>query len=353
MWSEKAKLYKFERTGYAMLLPRGLRKDFQHYLNQILSSDSPSDMNHTTDRAITTTVAKTPPKPVHSASAKVTPQDKERRSDGRFKKARKLPQTKPSPVGRGKSVAISYPATPLELTQSSISASRPRKSPRKANLATSAEDSSATETPEPIATFTRQRTNRSQKRSAQEVTSMDQDPAAARKSKRLKSASEKNGSTKAAAASKITNTAPLQSELETFFKWRSKRIDAAHALFLDEMKDWMDQGGRDAVVRHGRRHIAGQRCDQLDTLREFQTSCCTNLPGDDLALQCSVENFFELVVVNWEKCFEKTTKAVDNFGNQDGIPFAVFQQKQRDRWTFFLKAEKGCLQSQLTKLASD
>jgi hypothetical protein len=62
-------------------------------------------------------------------------------------------------------------------------------------------------------------------------------------------------------------------------------------------------------------------------------------------------SFFNLVVINWDKRFEEAAKAVDNFGNPDGIPFTVFQQKQRDRWAFFLDAEQVCVQSQLTKLS--
>jgi hypothetical protein len=165
MWNEKANLCKFERTGYSMLLPRGLKTYFQVYLDQILSSD----INHSRNQAVATRVAKTPPKPVYSASAKGTPEDQEQRSNGRFKKARTLPQAKTSPVGRGKSNTVSYPVTPPEFTRISISAAHHRKLPRKAKLATRAEGSSSLfeTTPEPTMSLTRQQqTNRSQKRSA-------------------------------------------------------------------------------------------------------------------------------------------------------------------------------------------
>ena len=136
-------------------------------------------------------------------------------------------------------------------------------------------------------------------------------------------------------------------EIILFFKWRHRRLDLAQEQFLDESKsEWQIDD-----VDRAKSNLKAHHDVELDKLKKLEKSCCTKFRVGS-SYRESFESFFEHISVNWIAFFDEVVKAWSSFGREDYCP-EVSEGKQRDRYKFFLDAEKVWVQRHIEVLSSE
>ena len=128
--------------------------------------------------------------------------------------------------------------------------------------------------------------------------------------------------------------------IDLFFKWRHHRLDLAHEQFLYEST----RGWQAGHVDHAKSKLEAHALFQKKKLMELKERICTNLRGS--SHRTFVQRFFETVDANWKVFFKE---AVNAWGGASGPQDrgSVSERWQRDRYRFFLEQEQVCVQRHL------
>ena len=293
-WNGMARLSRFQRDGYSMLIPRSMREAFQIHLISSLN-------NGIKAQSTETSVKKPPP------GATPRPQ----------KKPNQLAETATTPelsvtIKYEKAYDLGYEAQCCDTSgDTGLSA---------------ADNDEVLEAAEAAARKRHSTALLNEHRSAEEEPS----------TKRLKI----DPGTNVVSSKSIEE---CKHAIRLFFKWRHRRLDLAQEQFLDESKHaW--QVGKNADC--ARSNLTTHYTVELDKLTELKRGCCANFQvGSSHCLL--VESFFELAVVHSKSFFKQVVAAWGSFDCAERS-----ERKERDRYKLFLDSEKAWVQRHVEILSS-
>ena len=134
--------------------------------------------------------------------------------------------------------------------------------------------------------------------------------------------------------------------IRLFFTNRHRRLDLAQEQFLDEPKC----GWQASNINSARSNLRTHHDVELDKLTELEKRCCASFQVG--SSQCLLaECFFEVAAMNWKAFLNEEINAWGSVVSQDWTQ--ISERKQRDRYRIFLDAEKSWVQRHLETMSSE
>ena len=299
-WNGMARLPRFQRDGYSMLIPRFMREAFQIHLISILNNGIKGQSTETPDE---------------NQNAKPTRQLKEPPPG-----ATPLPQNK-TIQELGETATIHDLGVPTKYQTADDIECWDMSGDPLADGFPAADDEKVSEAAEAA--------TKHKHRNEEEPSSM----------KRLKT-----GPVPAAPVVLSKSIEDCKHAIRVFFKWRHRRLDLAQEQFLDESK----RGWQVVVVGNNvdrtKQNVTKHHDIELDKLADLTKRCCACYPVGSSHWLLN-ESFFEDASKNWKAFWIEELNAWGSFGSQ--FCAEISERKQRDRYRIFLDAEKAWVQRHL------
>ena len=320
-WNGMARLSRFQRDGYSMLIPRFMREAFQIHLISGLNSGTKGQSMETSGEKQNSNLTCQLKKPPPDATSR--------------------PQKKPNQFAERATIPELSVTTKSQTADDLADVVQSMDTSCRNFTDFPADDDAVLEAAE-AAARKRHSTAFSNEHRSEEVPSM----------KRLKAAfgtvpskSIKECKRGISLSFKWRSIEECKHDIRVFFKWRHRRLDLAHEQFLDESKP----GCQVRTVDRARSNLKAHHAVELDKLTELKECCCANFQVGS-SHRLLVESFVELAAMHWKDFFHQVVNAWGSFGNQDCAE--ISERKERDRYRLFLDAEKACVQRHLELLSS-